>query len=324
MSRAVIAHGSGAMRRCARAAASAAGLTRRAAKTFLGGAIRAELPAAYHTSSARCGAIVSANALRARTFLPRAAARADAAPFALRAARHLRVSTPIADEHLSKNIVRDVLTNAKAVAIREDIDNLRASSDDKPCVSHLALADFNSLLTSHGVTEPAEQAELIRAFQHAGVVIKFEDVVYLNPSRITRDVLRALPAVPSRVFGATPEELAEMEEEMAATREKVEDAASRARFRSNMIIGVGLLALVTQLCLFIRLTYVELSWDVMEPISYFVGVFNAILVYLYFMVYNRDFSFDDWSSRMQKHFWKRNIGGIDMQRYERITRRLRK
>ena len=75
-----------------------------------------------------------------------------------------------------------------------------------------------------------------------------------------------------------------------------------------MIIGVGLLALVTQLFLFIRLTYVELSWDVMEPISYFVGVFNAILVYLYFMVYNRDFSFDDWSSRMQKHFWKRNIG----------------
>ena len=219
MSRAVIAHGSGAMRRCARAAASAAGLTRRAAETFLGGAIRAELPAAYHTSSARCGAIVSANALRARV-PPRAAARADAAPFALRAARHLRVSTPIADEHLSKNIVRDVLTNAKAVAIREDIDNLRASSDDKPCVSHLALADFNSLLTSHGVTEPAEQAELIRAFQHAGVVIKFEDVVYLNPSQITRDVLRALPAVPSRVFGATPEELAEMEEEMAATRKR--------------------------------------------------------------------------------------------------------
>ena len=56
------------------------------------------------------------------------------------------------------------------------------------------------------------------------------------------------------MFGATPEELAEMEEEMAATREKVEDAASRARFRSNMIIGVGLLALVTQLFLFIRLT----------------------------------------------------------------------
>ena len=70
VSRAVIAHGSGAMRRCARAAASAAGLTRRAAETFLGGAIRAELPAAYHTSSARCGAIVSANALRARAFSP--------------------------------------------------------------------------------------------------------------------------------------------------------------------------------------------------------------------------------------------------------------
>ena len=322
----MIAHGSGAMRRCARAAASAAGLARRATEPSLGGAIRAELPAAYHTASARCSAIVSANAHRARSLLPRAAARADAVPFALRAARHLRVSTPLADEHLSKNIVRDVLANAKAVAIREDIDHLRTPSEDKPCVSHLTLADFNGLLASHGVAEPAEQAELTRAFQHAGVVIKFEDVVYLNPSRITRDVLRALPAVPSRVFGATPEELAEMEEEMAATAAKVEDAASRARFRSNVVIGAGLLTLVTQLCLFIRLTYVELSWDVMEPISYFVGVFNAILVYLYFMVYNRDFSFDDWSSQMQKHFWKKSVDGegIDMQKYERIARRLRK
>jgi hypothetical protein len=78
--------------------------------------------------------------------------------------------------------------------------------------------------------------------------------------------------------------------------------------------------------MFMRLTYVELSWDVMEPISYFVGVFNAILLYVYFMVNKRDFSFDDWSKRMQKHFWRRNIEKkhIDYAKYAKLMKRLRK
>ena len=84
--------------------------------------------------------------------------------------------------------------------------------------------------------------------------------------------------------------------------------------------------MVTQFVVFLRLTYVELSWDVMEPISYFAGVFNAILVYIYFMVYKRDFSFDDWSSRMQASYTESAISkkGIDFEKYKKIARKLRK
>jgi hypothetical protein len=48
----------------------------------------------------------------------------------------------------------------------------------------------------------------------------------------------------------------------------------------------------------------------MEPISYFVGMGNGILVYVYFMLYKRDFSFDDWRSRLEKYFKRKgkNVG----------------
>ena len=66
--------------------------------------------------------------------------------------------------------------------------------------------------------------------------------------------------------------------------------------------------------------------SIMEPISYFVGVFNAILIYAYFMVNQSDFSFDDWSTRMARFFSKNEARrrGIDYARYNAIARRLRK
>jgi hypothetical protein len=66
------------------------------------------------------------------------------------------------------------------------------------------------------------------------------------------------------------EELQELEGELAEMHAEIEKAAAKARFNSNAIVGSGLLLLCCQLAVFIRLTYVELSWDVMEPVSYFV------------------------------------------------------
>ena len=172
----------------------------------------------------------------------------------------------------------------------------------------------------------ASRADATRAFRDAGAVVVLGDLVYLDGAQVTKDILRALPAVPGAVYGLDPETLAELESEMAAIQVDVDAAAARAARRSNAIVFGGLVLLCAQLATFVRLTYVELSWDVMEPISYFVGVFNAILLYVYFMVNQRDFSFDDWSKRMRAHFRRRNIerARVDTARYAALARRLGK
>jgi hypothetical protein len=53
---------------------------------------------------------------------------------------------------------------------------------------------------------------------------------------------------------------------------------------------------------------------------------NAILVYIYFMVYKRDFTFGDWSTRLHDYFrWKNiRLRGIDHGRYTQLLRKLRR
>ena len=44
------------------------------------------------------------------------------------------------------------------------------------------------------------------------------------------------------------------------------------------------------------------------------------------MLYKRDFSFDDWSTRLESHFAQKNIEnrGIDYTRYKNLVKKLRK
>jgi hypothetical protein len=181
-------------------------------------------------------------------------------------------------------------------------------------------------MADRGVVDANAQDETLEILQKAGVIVKLDDVVYTNPGQLTRDVLAVLPKVPSYVYGVSDTELESLEADLAAQEAEVSAAAGKARWRSNAVVGSGLAFMVTQFVVFLRLTYVELSWDVMEPISYFAGVFNAILVYIYFMVYKRDFSFDDWSSRMQASYTESAISkkGIDFEKYKKIARKLRK
>ena len=81
-------------------------------------------------------------------------------------------------------------------------------------------------------------------------------MVYLNPMEVTRTVLKALPGVPSEVYGVDKEDLNRMKEELVELEAGVERARQSAQFQSRIIVGTGLLFLLGQLSLFIRLTYV--------------------------------------------------------------------
>lgn len=49
--------------------------------------------------------------------------------------------------------------------------------------------------------------------------------------------------------------------------------------------------LCVQLGAFIRLTFWELSWDVMEPIGFFVQLATGILAYAWFMLYGSEMTY---------------------------------
>ena len=80
------------------------------------------------------------------------------------------------------------------MAVREEIDALLAPPDaGAAATTHLSLADFDALLANHGFDTADAREAALKAFRDAGVVTTFEDLVYLDPKRVTADVLRVLP-----------------------------------------------------------------------------------------------------------------------------------
>ena len=53
--------------------------------------------------------------------------------------------------------------------------------------------------------------------------------------------------------------------------------------RTRIYLWTGLAFLIVQWGMLARLTFWELSWDVIEPITYFLGSGSTILFYCYFM-----------------------------------------
>ena len=64
------------------------------------------------------------------------------------------------------------------------------------------------------------------------------------------------------------------------------------------ILWAGLLAFVLQWVTFLRLTFWELSWDVMEPVCYFVSSAGGISAYCYFLATHEDFNYAPWRDRV--------------------------
>lgn len=99
-------------------------------------------------------------------------------------------------------------------------------------------------------------------------------------------------------------------EELKQLQKKKEEIDMLAHKQVRRILWSGLGFLLAQLSLFIRLTFWEFSWDVMEPITFFSTGAGLIAGYAYFLVTSRDPTYQDLLKRlflsrqkklMQKH-----------------------
>jgi calcium uniporter protein, mitochondrial len=70
-----------------------------------------------------------------------------------------------------------------------------------------------------------------------------------------------------------------------------------ARWR-KCIWGGAMLFSGAQLAVISRLTYVDLDWDIMEPVSYFLGTGTSLGFFLYVLKYKRDHSYEDFDRTM--------------------------
>lgn len=65
------------------------------------------------------------------------------------------------------------------------------------------------------------------------------------------------------------------------------ELAKKAERRTNMMTWVGLGLMSVQFGILARLTWWEYSWDIMEPVTYFVTYGTTMAMYAYYCVTKR-------------------------------------
>ncbi|QCD98893.1 calcium uniporter protein 4, mitochondrial-like [Vigna unguiculata] len=157
--------------------------------------------------------------------------------------------------------------------------------------------------------------EFAKILDESGNVIVLGNAVFLRPEQVAKSIESlikqsiAIPTDPRR------KELEEMEKQKA-----VIDAKAKVQVRTELYCGLGFLTVQT--LGFMRLTFWELDWDVMEPICFFTTSFGFGLAYLFFMKTSTEPTFQGFflhrfRVKQERLMKKQNF---DMNRYKELCK----
>ncbi|KFK32916.1 hypothetical protein AALP_AA6G305800 [Arabis alpina] len=122
-----------------------------------------------------------------------------------------------------------------------------------------------------------EQGSLLaKSLDHSGCVVVLGNIVFLHPHQIVKSVEAMINQTSALPNDPRKEELVQLE----ITKKCIDFKAQRI-VKTELYCGLGFLA--AQTIGFMRLTFWELSWDVMEPICFFVTSLHFILGYFFFL-----------------------------------------
>ncbi|KAF7828812.1 calcium uniporter protein 2, mitochondrial-like [Senna tora] len=163
-------------------------------------------------------------------------------------------------------------------------------------------------------SDPDQATQIAKMLDDSATVVRLGDVVFLRPEQVAKAIQNLFPVVGvNEAQTAMREELEEMEKEKA-----VIDGKADRLVRRELWGGLGFMVLQT--AAFMRLTFWELSWDVMEPICFFVTSTYFMAGFTFFLRTSTEPTFEGYyKSRFiakQKRLMKRR--NFDIARYNEL------
>ncbi|CAI9758747.1 unnamed protein product [Fraxinus pennsylvanica] len=157
--------------------------------------------------------------------------------------------------------------------------------------------------------------EFAKMLDESGTIIVLGDFILLRPEQVMKAIKGLLPVPISNSSDARINELEEMEKQKTVIDKKAE-----LMVRRELWGGLGYL--IIQTAAFMRLTFWELSWDVMEPICFYVTSVYFMAGYGFFLRTSLEPSFEGFfQSRFiakQKRLMK--LHNFDIVRYNELKK----
>ncbi|KAH8863801.1 Calcium uniporter protein [Schistosoma japonicum] len=96
--------------------------------------------------------------------------------------------------------------------------------------------------------------------------------------------------------------------------------AEQAAQRTRWLTWLGLGAMGVQFGLLARLTWWEYSWDIMEPVTYFVGYGTSMAMYAYYVITRQDYTLPQVFDReyLKSFYRSADKTSFDVQRYNEL------
>ncbi|XP_008796724.2 calcium uniporter protein 2, mitochondrial-like [Phoenix dactylifera] len=186
--------------------------------------------------------------------------------------------------------VKDETAAERGITVEEARKVLRASQMEAARarlraipMSCIPYSDFLQICRDASGGE--QGAGIARSLDEAGAVIVLGNAVFLRPESVAKAIENVIPLSMTQPNDPRRKELREMEEKKAEI-----DRKAVARVRRELWCGLGFL--VMQTVGFMRLTFWELSWDVMEPICFYVTSVYFMAGYFFFLRTSKDPSFE--------------------------------
>ncbi|XVF59568.1 hypothetical protein PTKIN_Ptkin07bG0286400 [Pterospermum kingtungense] len=157
-------------------------------------------------------------------------------------------------------------------------------------------------------SDPEQGLQFAKLLDESGAVIVLGNVVVLRPEQVAKALGGLIPLPGPNPSDPRRKKLAELEKQKAMIDRKADTLVRRE-------LWLGLTYLVVQTAGFMRLTFWELSWDVMEPICFYVTSMYFMACYAFFLRTSKEPSFEGfYQSRFStklKHLIKANDFDID-------------
>eukprot|EP00475_Leptophrys_vorax_P029429 TRINITY_DN4322_c0_g1_i1.p1 TRINITY_DN4322_c0_g1~~TRINITY_DN4322_c0_g1_i1.p1 ORF type:complete len:272 (-),score=70.99 TRINITY_DN4322_c0_g1_i1:712-1527(-) len=178
---------------------------------------------------------------------------------------------------------------------------------------------FAEMCKKHGVVDADA---LLSSLTASGNVLTFKN-------NSGKDYILCKPQVVfETVQGLVSEDFEKLEDVKAKVTQIEADIRKierRSTLRANLVSFGGLSFLVGQFGLYAYLTWGALSWDIMEPITYFTGQFNLIMSYCYFLWAKTEYTLEGQYSRSFESSREKLLRkyGIDLDEFKKLQRRTR-
>ncbi|KAK7386514.1 hypothetical protein VNO78_26794 [Psophocarpus tetragonolobus] len=179
------------------------------------------------------------------------------------------------------------------------------------CVTY---SDFVRMCGENCSDQDQDQAKSVaKMLDDSASVIIIGDVVFLRPEQVAKTIQAILPVPENETYESVRKEVEEMEKE-----KEIIDKKAHSMVRRELWAGLGFL--VAQTAAFMRLTFWELSWDVMEPICFYVTSMYCMAGYTFFLRTSKEPCFEGfYQSRFtskQKRLMK--LHNFDLARYNQL------